>query len=178
MSKVFSRIVQSWGTKATFNLTGCLWMAGMFGVLAALEANRIGLYLIPPFGATLSILYLVPDAAIAQPYALIVGSVAGASIGTLMSLFARGLGVAVLAAVVAFGVMTLLRAFHPPGVALALYPVLLHPGNWFPLLVVLPFAVIAVGSAALLSRLVDKWPEYPKPLGKSSSRLRKQSLKR
>jgi CBS domain-containing membrane protein len=150
MSKVFSRIVQSWGTKATFNLAGCLWMAGMFGVLAALEANRIGLYLVPPFGATLSILYLVPDAAIEQPYALIVGSVAGASIGTLMSLFARGLDVAVVAAVVAFGVMTLLRAFHPPGVALALYPVLLHPGNWFPLLVVLPFTVIAVGSAALL----------------------------
>ena len=168
MSKVFSRIVQSWGTKATFNLAGCLWMAGMFGVLAALEANRIGLYLVPPFGATLSILYLVPDAEIGQPYALIVGSVAGASIGTLMSLFARGLDVAVVAAVVAFGVMTLLRAFHPPGVALALYPVLLHPGNWFPLLVILPFTVIAVGSAALLSRLVDKWPQYPKPLGKGS----------
>ena len=98
MSKVFSRIVQSWGTKATFNLAGCLWMAGMFGVLAALEANRIGLYLVPPFGATLSILYLVPDAEIAQPYALIVGSVAGASIGTLMSLFARGLDVVVVAA--------------------------------------------------------------------------------
>jgi len=31
MSKVFSRIVQSWGTKATFNLAGCLWMASMFG---------------------------------------------------------------------------------------------------------------------------------------------------
>ena len=122
MSKVFSRIVQSWGTKATFNLAGCLWMAGMFGVLAALEANRIGLYLVPPFGATLSILYLVPDAEIAQPYALIVGSVAGASIGTLMSLFARGLDVAVVAAVVAFGVMTLLRAFHPPGVALCPLP--------------------------------------------------------
>src|SRR6516225_4442274 len=159
MSKVFSRIVQSWGTKATFNLAGCLWMAGMFGVLAALEANRIGLYLVPPFGATLSILYLVPDAEIAQPYALIVGSVAGASIGTLMSLFARGLDVAVVAAVVAFGVMTLLRAFHP---------VLRHPGNWFPLRVILPFTVIAVGSAALLSRLVDKWPQYPTPLGKGS----------
>jgi CBS-domain-containing membrane protein len=169
MSNAFSSIIRSWGTKATFNLPGCLWLAGMFGILAALEANRIGLYLVPPFGATLSILLLLPDATIAQPYALIVGSVAGASVGTLMSLFARGLGMAVLAAVVAFGVMTLIRAFHPPGVALALYPMLLHPGNWFPLLVVLPFTVIAVGSAALLSRLVDKWPEYPKPLGKYST---------
>ena len=73
--------------------------------------------------------------------------------GTLISLFTRGLGAAVLAAAVAFGVMTLIRAYHPPGVALAFYPVLLHPGNWFPLLVVLPFTAIAVGSAALLSRL-------------------------
>ena len=104
----------------------------MFGVLAALEANRIGLYLIPPFGATLSILFLVPDAAIAQPYALIVGSVAGASIGTLMSLFARGLGVAVLAAVVAFGVMTLLRAYHLPGLRLPSTPCHFIPGTGFP----------------------------------------------
>jgi CBS-domain-containing membrane protein len=132
MSKAFSRIVRSWGTKATFNLAGCLWLAGMFGVLAALEANRIGLYLVPPFGATLSILFLLPDAAIAQRYALIAGSVAGASVGTVMSLFARGLGVAVLAAVVGFGVMTLIRAYHPPEVALAIYPVLLHTGKWFP----------------------------------------------
>jgi CBS-domain-containing membrane protein len=80
-------------------LAGCGWRV-CSGVLAALEANRIGLYLVPPFGgATLSILFLAPSAAIAQPYALIVGSVAG----TLMSLFARGLGVAVVAAVVAFG---------------------------------------------------------------------------
>jgi CBS-domain-containing membrane protein len=156
MSKVFSRIVQSWGTNGTFNLAGCLWMAGMFGVLAALEANRIGLYLIPPFGATLSILFLVPDAAIAQPYALIVGSVAGASIGTLMSLFARGLGVAVLAAVVAFGVMTLLRAYHPPGVALALYPVLLHPGDWFPLTRCSPVHRDRSRICCAVSRLVDK----------------------
>jgi hypothetical protein len=53
---------------------------------------------------------------------------------------------------------------HSPRVALALYPVLFHPGNWFPLVVVLPFTVIAVCSAALLSRLVDEWPAYPKPL--------------
>jgi hypothetical protein len=32
----------------------------MFGVLAALEDNRIGLFLIPPFGATLTILIDLP----------------------------------------------------------------------------------------------------------------------
>jgi CBS-domain-containing membrane protein len=54
----------------------------MFGVLAALEANRIGVFLVPPFGATLTILMLLPDAPVAQPYDLIVGSVCGAAVGT------------------------------------------------------------------------------------------------
>jgi hypothetical protein len=43
-------------------------------------------------------------------------------------------------------------------------PKLFHRGNWFPLAVVLLFTVIAVCSAAILSRLVDEWPAYPKPL--------------
>jgi hypothetical protein len=43
-------------------------------------------------------------------------------------------------------------------------PKLFHPGNWFPLVVVLPFTVIAVCSAAIRSRPVDEWPAYPKPL--------------
>jgi CBS-domain-containing membrane protein len=100
----------------------------------------------------------------AQPYALIVGSVVGACVGTLLSLFATGLAMAVLAAMLACLVITLIRAFHPPAVALAMYPLLFHPGNWFPLVVVLPFTVIAVCFAAILSRLVDEWPAYPKRL--------------
>jgi CBS-domain-containing membrane protein len=136
----------------------------MFGVLAGLENNQIGLYLIPPFGATLTILIDLPQAPVAQPYALVAGSVVGASVGTLLSLFSRGSFMAILAAVLAFGIINLIHAYHPPGVALAMYPLLLHPGHWFPLSVVLPFTVIAAGSAALLSRLVRKWPAYPKPL--------------
>jgi CBS-domain-containing membrane protein len=136
----------------------------MFGVLAGLENNQIGLYLIPPFGATLTILIDLPQAPVAQPYALVAGSVVGASVGTLVSLFSRGSFMAILAAVLAFAIINLIHAYHPPGVALAMYPLLLHPGHWFPLSVVLPFTVIAAGSAALLSRLVRKWPAYPKPL--------------
>ena len=70
----------------------------------------------------------------------------------------------IVAAVAAFGILNLIHAYHPPGVALAMYPLLLHPGDWFPLIVVLPFTVVAVGSAAVLSRLVEGWPRYPKPL--------------
>ena len=157
-------VVYTWGTHSRPNLAQYAWIVLMFGVLAGLEHNRIGLFLVPPFGATLTILLMLPDASVAQPYAVVAGSVAGAAAGTLLSLFARGPAMAIVAAVLAFGVMNLLRAYHPPGVALAMYPLLLHPGLWFPLGVVLPFTLAAAGSAAMMSRLVTAWPTYPRPL--------------
>lgn len=160
-----NRIVDAWGTKPDLFAAGYLWLAAMFALLAALEMNRVGLFLVPPFGATLSILLFLPESPIAQPYALIVGSVVGAAVGTGVSFFAHGLAMAALAAVMAFGVISLLHAYHPPGVALAIYPLVLHPGNWFSLKVVLPFTVVAVVTAALLSRCIERWPAYPRPLG-------------
>ena len=162
MSHLCSIVVRCWGTRPTLRLGGYLWVAAMFGLLAALEANRIGVFLVPPFGATLTILMLLPDAPVAQPYALIVGSVCGAAVGTGISLFGSGLGMAVLAMIAAFVVISLIHAYHPPGVALASIPVLLHPGHWFPLFVVLPFTVAAVGSAAAMSKWLRDWPVYPK----------------
>jgi CBS-domain-containing membrane protein len=150
------------GDEAPLRLSGYLWVAAMFGVLAALEANRIGVFLVPPFGATLTILMLLPDAPVAQPYALIVGSVCGAAVGTGVSFFGSGFGMAVLAMIAAFVVISLIHAYHPPGVALASIPVLLHPGHWFPLLVVLPFTAAAVGSAAAMSKWLRGWRVYPK----------------
>jgi CBS-domain-containing membrane protein len=90
------------GTRPTLRLGGYLWVAVMFGLLTALEANRIGVFLVPAFGATLTILMLLPDTPVAQPYALIVGSVCGAAVGTGVSLFGSGLGMAVLAMISAF----------------------------------------------------------------------------
>jgi hypothetical protein len=81
------------------------------------------------FRGTLTILMLLPDAPVAQPYALIVGSVCGAAVGTGISFFGSGLGTAVLAMIAAFVVISLIHAYHPPGVALASIPVLLHPGS-------------------------------------------------
>src|ERR1700741_2880360 len=76
-------IITSWGTepKRSLPIQSYVWALSMFGILAFLEFNKIGLYLVPPFAATLSILLLLPEAPVAQPYALIVGSVVGASIG-------------------------------------------------------------------------------------------------
>lgn len=164
MRNVCSRIVRCWGTKSSLNLAEYLWVLSMFGALAILEDVRTALFLIPPFGATLTILLVLPEAPVAQPYAVIGGSVIGASVGTLLSFFSHGSVMAIVAAVLAFGIINLIHAYHPPGVALAMYPLLLHPGRWFPLAVVLPFTVVATVSAALLSRQVAKWPAYPKPL--------------
>jgi CBS-domain-containing membrane protein len=164
MDHLCSTVVRCWGTRPTLRLSGYLWVAAMFCVLAALEANRIGVFLVPPFAATLTILMLLPETPVAQPYALIVGSVCGAGVGTGVSFLGSGLGMAVLAMVAAFVVISLIRAYHPPGVALASIPVLLHPGHWFPLLVVLPFTVAAVGSTAAMSKWLRGWPAYPKSL--------------
>jgi len=164
MRPAVCKIFHSWGTTSKLSVAQYAWVMCMFGVLAALEANRIGLFLVPPFGATLTILLVLPEAAIAQPYALIAGSVTGASVGTLLNQIAHGSVMAIVAAVLAFAVLNLIRAYHPPGVALAMYPLLLHTGNWFPIFVVLPFTVAAAGSAALLSRWLKGWPVYPRPL--------------
>src|SRR5258706_16402779 len=77
------RIVRSWGTKSRLNIVEYLWILSMLGLLALLEDKRLGLYLIPPFGATLTILLDLPEAPVAQPYSLVAGSVVGASVGTL-----------------------------------------------------------------------------------------------
>ena len=89
--------------------------------------------LVPPFAATKTILLYLPDVSIAQPFAIVVGSTVGTAIGTLLSvLFGFGAATAALAALAALIVLPLLRAYHPPGVALALYPALLHPARGLP----------------------------------------------
>ena len=157
-------ILRSWGTCAELHAAQYVWVLSMFGLLAALEANRVGLFLVPPFGATLTLLLMLPDAPVAQPWAVVAGSVAGAGVGTLLSFAAHGPLMAIAAAVLAFAIINLVHAYHPPGVALAMYPLLLHTSPWFPLAVVLPFTVAATGSAALLSRWAARWPAYPRPL--------------
>lgn len=127
---------------------GVLWMTALLGALAWLGASRNAMFLVPPFGATLAILLYLPDAPIARPRAVIVGSLLGASLGTLLAaLLGAGPLTAVLAALSSALVLTGSRTFHPPGVALAMYPALLHTGVGFPLEVVLPFTLIAILTA-------------------------------
>jgi CBS-domain-containing membrane protein len=90
------------------------------------------IFLVPPFAATLTILVYLPNTPVARPIAVVCGSVLGAAIGTVLSLFSgTGAGVATLAAVTTMALLALFRVFHPPGVALAMCPALLHLGPFF-----------------------------------------------
>ncbi len=154
-------------------------MAVLLGGLAWLDLRRGGIFLIPPFAAAMTILLYLPDVPIAQPFAIVLGSALGAALGTVLSLFLGfGPSIATVAALTALIVLPLLRAYHPPGVALAMYPPLLHPGLWFAVQVVLPFTLVAVISAALMSRLLRSWPRYPAPLRTETGELEPDSRRR
>lgn len=132
-------------------------MTVLLGALAWLGASMDGLFLVPPFGATLAILLYLPDVEIAKPRSVICGSVVGAAIGTaLTALLGADASTAVVAALAAALVLTAFRVFHPPGIALAMYPALLHPGWGFPFEVVLPFTLVAVISAPLVRRRMPR----------------------
>jgi CBS-domain-containing membrane protein len=125
-------------------------MAALLGALAWLDGSRRATFLVPPFGAMLAILLYLPNGRISQPPAVVCGSVLGAAIGTaLTALLGANAGTAVGAAVAAMLILCALDVFHPPGVALAMYPPLLRPGWLFSLEVVLPFTLVAIASAPL-----------------------------
>ncbi|MEM3857741.1 MAG: HPP family protein [Thermoprotei archaeon] len=137
-----------------------LWL---FTVLLpfALASGNAAIYLFPPFAATATIILFIPSANLAQPYPVIVGSTIGATLGDALSLFEHGPIWAALAAALSAFVMNAVKAYHPPGVALSLYPLLLRPPVSFPLTTVLPFTLLVTFSSAGLSRLLDRWPKYP-----------------
>ena len=163
--RALSRVIRHWGATQRPAWFGCVWMAVLLGALVWFDLRGGGIFLVPPFVAMMTILLYLPGVRIAQPSAVVVGSTMGAAIGTVLWLcLGAGPAPAALAALAAVIVLPLLRAYHPPGVALAMYPALLHPGLWFAAVVVLPFTLVAVISAALMSRLLRDWPPYPTPI--------------
>jgi CBS domain-containing membrane protein len=162
--------LSGWRSERHVSPANILWFISLLSLLAGLDYLSGDtffhefIWLVPPFAATLSILLLLPQSPIAQPIPVIFGSTFGASIGTVMALEVHGPVYAVIAAAIVLLLLSRIRIYHPPGVALSMYPLLLHPGWLFPLVVVLPFTIVAVLSAALLSRRVASWPQYPIPL--------------
>lgn len=161
---MLSRMVKGWCTVNRTALFGCLWMAGLLGALTWLDLRDGAIFLLPPFAATLTILVYLPNTPVAQPVAVVCGSVFGAATGTVFSLvLGSGAGAAMLAALAAMIMLPLLRVFHPPAAALAMCPALLHLGPWFALEVVLPFTLVAVISWALIGRLLRGLHRCPMP---------------
>src|ERR1700740_3255441 len=120
---MLSRMLKSWCKLTPPALLGCLWMAGLLGALTWLDFRDGAIFLLPPFAATLTILVYLPNTPVAQPVAVVCGSVFGAATGTVFSLvLGSGAVVAMLAALAAMIMLPLLRVFHPPGTALAMCP--------------------------------------------------------
>jgi len=65
---------------------GSAWMAILLGALALLNRRYGGIFLVPPFAATMSILVYLPQVSMAQPLAVVAGSTFGAAIGAVLSL--------------------------------------------------------------------------------------------
>lgn len=138
-----------------------LWFAVLIILLAFLSTSKNFIWLVPPFSATLSILILLPKSPIAQPITVIAGSVLGASLGTLASIYFHGAISAAIVASIVIILLVLLKIYHPPAIALSMYPLLLNTKLLFPFVVVLPFVSVSVLSCWLMSRSFNRWGEYP-----------------
>lgn len=141
-------------------------------VIAALideKLHTVSIFLVPPFAAMVSILLYLPQQPVAQPLPVVLGSTVSALVGTGVAFFSHGAVAASLVAAALLVMLPRLGIYHPPGIALGMYPLLLKPGPWFPLIVVLPFTLVAVGSHLVLSRRVPHWPPYPRA-GESPTR--------
>jgi CBS domain-containing membrane protein len=164
----FKQALIHWRSDSEVSFASILWFITMLGAMAGLDFLAGGstlhrtIWLVPPFAATLSILVLLPSASIAQPIPVVAGSTLGATLGAGAALAVHGPFFAVIVAGMTLVMLSVLRLYHPPAVALSMYPLLLHPGILFPWAVVFPFTLAAVGSAAALSRRIKSWPAYPR----------------
>jgi len=132
--------------------------------LAWLDDQHEGIFLVPPFAATMSILLCLPSVSIANRSlsssaqslarrSALCSACSSASVLALRSLLAHRADRVAFAACVS-----------SPGIALAMFPVLLHPGPWFAVSGRTAIHVAAVISYAVMSRLLNSWPRYPAPL--------------
>ena len=60
-SHMLVRIVAHWGASQRPPLAGVMWMAVLLGILVWLDDQHEGIFLVPPFAATMSILLYLPS---------------------------------------------------------------------------------------------------------------------
>ncbi len=136
--------------------------------------DNSGLMLIAPLGATVFLLFAVPNSPLAQPWSAIVGNTLSALIAvTVLRLnlpVEASAGIAVCAAIAA---MAACRAMHPPGAAMALATVLSaslvdNLGYGFVLMPVLFDTVLLVGFATIYNRLTGRKYPYRQPAAENA----------
>ena len=154
-------------TEALRASVGALVALGLLGFL--LLSSRFdlafGLYLVAPFGASSVMMFAVPNSPLAQPWSAVVGNTLGALIGVAMCLTVADPALrGALAVGLAIFAMTVARAVHPPGGAIALTAAL-HPeevlplGFWFALTPIASGTVSLVVLAMVYARLTGR--SYP-----------------
>ncbi|MDC8803222.1 HPP family protein [Halomonas pacifica] len=139
---------------------GAMLCITTLGSLSAMTESS--LWLMAPFGATMVILFGLPDSPLAQPRNVIVGhlltTAIGLSVATLMNITPWSMGLAVGLAV---GLMLLTHTTHPPAGANPLV-VMLAGEHWdFLLMPVAAGAILIVAFGVIYHRLISGQP-YPK----------------
>lgn len=147
----------------------------VLGMLLGLATTGLVGWLLPPgphvpwlaasIGASAVLVFALPSSPLAQPWAVVVGSMTSATAGVVAVHCAHLMPPAVVpafAAALAAAGMLLLRCLHAPGGGTAIVPVLAGVGDpWFVLNPVGLNAVVLVASAWLFHRLCGQ--RYPHP---------------
>lgn len=135
---------------------GVLGLALIFSGLGLWDDRLSLMWMVSSFGASLTLLLACPDSPLGKPYPALVGNVGSAYIGVASWVLLGDYALASVAVAVvgAIGMMSLLRAWHPPGGASAMLAVIGGPaihklGWWYPL------CPIFIGTAWLL--ILARW---------------------
>lgn len=141
-----------------------LAIAGLWALSPVVDL-KTGLFLVAPFGATSVLLFAVPSSPLAQPWSVVAGNAVSAVAGVAACLLVPDPALRVAAAAgAAIVAMSLLRAMHPPGGAVALTAAL-NPdmvdqlGFGFALTPVAAGSALLVAMAALYARATGR--RYP-----------------
>lgn len=154
-------------------LLGIVLAVGIIAICAQLWGllHPPGLWMVASLAASSVLVIGLPSSPLAQPWAVVAGSVVSAAIGVVVAHFVSPLILAAALAVgLAVGVMLLLRSLHPPGASLALLAVLepaTHTGRYlgFVLFDVLLLVLIGI----VYNRLTGRAYPHEKPAEKTAA---------
>ncbi len=105
------------------------------GLIAYLSSATNTLFLMPPFGATSVIAFVIPDSAFAQPSNIIMGHLLSSTVGIACSAFFGNIWWACAIAVgCSTALMQLTRTLHPPAAADPVLIIMQNGASWWFLL--------------------------------------------